>query len=426
MPRQLTRRGRSCPLWSLLSCALLSACATHRGEWRTDRASPEATTTTADASVRLFVFGDVGESGRWAGPTSARLAERVANALAAGEQPIVLWLGDNLGPRGPATKSIADTRERTCTTVDSALGRPALAQLAAAVSDPRVTNYAVLGERDWQCGAPELLVSGGKTKLPWKMPAHNYVVRVYADGSSEVVSSCSAENICTLKQSAKRPLAELVMVDSAAWISRHPQGSPAAIQAEASNAQQVALLDTISAGARDTLRILVMHHPVETAGPHGQGGLRADSAFLYHHPRLQQALREGVFRGVISAHDRSLQVAHDLADGVKRSSRVWLDAPVFQVVAGATSKPDGRALAGARRLRFYQGQSIEPELNSSHAGFGELWLSGETIGVRMHALARRWHVGEAQLPVAAPAFSEQTPSPGMEPCINCNAPTAAR
>lgn len=376
------------------------------------------------------MFGDVGESGRYHEQTRARLSELVDQSLAAGERPIVLWLGDNLGPRGPATKSLAHTRKLACTTVAEASARPAFADFANTITQAHARgahSYAVLGERDWQCGSPELLfeTSSPHATHPWVMPDHNYVVRVGSDGNAEVVSSCSKEHVCTLKPPSPMSAVELVMLDTAAWIARHPDGSPADLQADASNLQQAALLDAVAAQPSDVPRLLVTHHPIETAGPHGLGGWRADSAFLYHHPRLQQAVREGMFRGVISAHDRSLQVASDLADGVKRSSRVWLDAPVFQVVAGASSKPDGRAFAGRRRMRFFQGQSIEPELVSNRTGLAELWIGDKQITARLHAHGPRWQVGEVVVDVQAPAFADQTPSPGMEPCINCNAPTAA-
>jgi len=376
------------------------------------------------AGARLLVFGDAGEPGRDQDRVRAQFAQVIENSLAAGEKPIVLWLGDNLGPRGPASESLAHTRRKTCVSVNQAAGTPGLARLITA----GVASYAVLGERDWQCGAPELLFHNGAptSTHPWVMPTHNYVVRVGADGSSAVVSACTPEQVCTLSPATIAPLVELVLLDSAAWLSRHPKGSPADLQAVASMDQQVSLLGALQAQPTSAPRLLVMHHPVETAGPHGQGGGLADSAFLFHHPRLQQALRDGMFRGVLSAHDRSLQVIDELADGVKRSSRVWLDYPVFQVVAGATSKPDGRPGAGPRRWKFYQGQALEPTLHSTHAGFAELWIEAKRITARLHAHRRQWEVGEVVIPVAAPAFAEQTPSPGMEPCLNCNAPTAAR
>jgi len=409
-----------------------TACAIHRGDWARAEASPiPRPEQSSPAGVRLFVFGDAGEPGGDQDRVRAQLATVIEGSLAAGEKPIVLWLGDNLGPRGPATESLAHTRKKTCVSLDQAVRAPGLAELIGVVNRAQArgaSSYAVLGERDWQCGAPELLfhAQSPTPTHPWVMPTHNYVVRVARDGGSSVVSSCNEAQACTLSPATGAPLVELILLDSAAWLSRHPKGSPADTQAVASMAQQVSLLGALQAQPTTAPRLLVMHHPVETAGPHGQGGGMADSAFLFHHPRLQQALRDGMFRGVVSAHDRSLQVTDELADGVKRSSRVWLDYPVFQVVAGATSKPDGRPGAGPRRWKFYQGQALEPTLHSTHAGFAELWVEAPSITTRLHAQRRQWEVGEVVIPVAAPAFGEQTQSPGMEPCLNCNAPTAAR
>ncbi|MGB1016121.1 MAG: hypothetical protein ACPG4T_18445, partial [Nannocystaceae bacterium] len=111
--------------WTLVTCA--SACATHRGDWVAADASASEEKPQGQAGARLLVFGDAGEPGRDQDRVRAQFAQVIEGSLAAGEKPIVLWLGDNLGPRGPAPESLAHTRSKTCITVNQAAGAPGMA-----------------------------------------------------------------------------------------------------------------------------------------------------------------------------------------------------------------------------------------------------------------------------------------------------------
>lgn len=365
----------------------------------------------------MFALGDTGA------PTSSQ--RRVARALSAslttartaGAAPIVLWLGNNTGTTGPSRVA-----SRRCAPVDAlwqAKGRAEIGAIGREQLATGLASYAVLGPVDWSCGAPELLFQRpGERGLPWVMPSYNYVVRVDRDGGHEVASRCEAAadaTRCELAPAAPDVALELWLLDTTPW--RAPEAPGSAV----SMAEQRALLSTLAAAPEPgPLRVLVTHHPIETAGPHGLGGRYPDSAYHYTAPALREALDAGRFAGVISAHDRNLQVTADISDGVKRSSRHWLGSPVFQVVSGASARPDSRA-AGSRRWRWYRGQALIPDLLSTHAGYAELRIGDATIDALLHAYRRgRWREGHVEIPRDRPPHPAETPSPNLQPCLGCD------
>ncbi|HEY0136419.1 MAG TPA: hypothetical protein VGB85_20185, partial [Nannocystis sp.] len=240
---------------------LAIGCATERGRgWDTPARAPSA------PAVSLVLLGEVGHPGRTAGHVAAEVRRTLAVRRAAGVPVILLWLGDMLG----------DTCEPT-----ASLGRPgvrAFAELAREHAAAGGRGYAVLGAHEWRCGAPSVHVQAEAGPRPWRMPAANYVVRVARDGASTVVSKCS-ERLCTVEPAADGALVDLVLLDTAAWLGPAARGGPLLAAADASLVQQQALLAAIEATPSSVPRLLVTHHPIETAGPHGQGGLFPDSAY---------------------------------------------------------------------------------------------------------------------------------------------------
>lgn len=396
----------------MIAISLLTiGCRTHRAKtWSAYPPSPVQ--DEFPFAISLIAFGDIHENRRIQNQVSTHVRHVVHDASATGKIPILLWLG-NL------------SRLKTCSEVPQ--NQPRLQEFARNIqarSEQRIASFAVLGADDWRCDPESFFQTNASGQLPWVMPSYNYVVRVLADGTASVVSQCTSEQ-CTLASidTSSKVGVELIMLDSTSWHQKFANGTKLAQRSQKSLNEQQFLLREVHESWRqhpEIVRILVRHHPIESAGPHGQGGKWPDSAFYLAPPSLQELLAQGVFQGVISAHDRSLQVANDISNAIKRSSRAWIQAPVFQVIAGATAKPDGRLFAGSRSWLFFQGQSLTPEILSTHAGFAEVLLSTSELTLRVHARSRgRWQYAQTIQPLHPPPHPAETASPGMEPCVQC-------
>lgn len=392
----------------------------HRGAgWEAPPPAPSGA-----PAVSLLLIGEVTP-----GKTIRRVARELDAALdaekRAGRTPVVLWLGNNVFPAGP----VAGDGDAECVGVERAWSQRGPAELAATVRTQGTPSFAALGHREWRCGHPELELQATAEEgpHPWAMPDHNYVVRVGTDGSTRVVSACGAagEAQCGIEPGAKEggALVDLVVLDTVPWVIPPEAGTAADTRAQASLAQQAALLEGLSRMDPATAppRILVSHVPVETAGIHGQGGLSPTATFRQFPPPLRDALRDGVFIGVVSAHDRSLQATADLSDAVKRSAKTWLVAPVFQVVSGASARPDGHAPFTARQLRGFQGMSLVPDLYSTHPGFARVVLGPERVDVILHARhGGRWTTGGVSFDLHRPPHPPESASPSTAPCLRCD------
>lgn len=385
----------------VLAAMSLVGCAIERGKaW--DRPAPPASRAEPGA-VSFVLLGEVGYPGRTAAIVAAEVERTVAARTAAGVPVVLLWLGDVLGDEcRPAV----------------ALARPGVAELAAVARKHEAASFAVLGAQEWRCGAPTLHLQAGPGARPWRMPAANYVVRVARDGKTDVVSTCT-DAMCTVEPATDAALVDLVLVDTAAWLAAPPRLLTAA---ETSLTQQQALLAALEAAPQtDVPRVLVTHHPIETAGPHGQGGLWPDSAYALHSEPLRRAIDRGMFAGAVSGHDRSLSATADIFDAVKRSSRAWLAHPLFQVVSGGLAHPDGAPAGGRRGWVYYQGQALKPDLLSNRAGFAELLVRPDGYVAELHQRKLgRWRAARLQISRDRPPHPAETPSPVMDPCLYCD------
>ena len=411
-------RGQVCPCdhpraaTLLAATVLLAACAQERGKaW----GRPIAPTDQAVPEVSLVLLGDVGAGGRAGKVVAAELGRVLAERRRLGRPSVVLWLGDNIGPVGPGDLG-------HCTDNAKAWQRPGPAALAAVVRDHAGAGGAVLaalGEEDWRCGQPELeLQDSLEGPHPWVMPTHNYVARVYPDGQVRIAMSCAAGR-CEPKPTEPGPLVELVVVDSPAWFTPPPAGTPAAARADESLAEQKALFAALSERPAEAPRLLVTHHPLESSGPHGIGGRYSDSGYYTHAAPLRRAVDAGLFEGALSAHDRLVLAASDVTPATKRSSRFWLKHPVFQVISGAASKPDARA--GMRGWYYFQSTVLRGDLQSSLPGFAELQVRPDGFRAVLHRRrAGRWGAGALDIPRDRPAHGPESPSPVMDPCIDCD------
>ncbi len=380
-------------------------CAIERGKgWDT----PAPPVRAEAPSVSLLLVGEAGYPGRTAAATAEELARTLADHRQRRVPAVVLWLGDAVGVDGLG-----------CPTSSDPWARDGLAELARVVRAHIAQggpSYALLGAHEYACARPELAFQPGpQGRHPWALPAANYVLRVARDGATRVVSACT-DAVCTVEPSTDA-LVDLVILDTAAWLAASPT-APATIT---SLGQQSALLANLEATPQTTPRLLVTHHPVETAGPHGQGGLYPDSAYFLHAEAVRRAIDRGVFAGVLSGHDRSLSATVDISNAVKRSSRFWLKRPVFQVVSGGTAHPDGAPSGGRRGWVYYQGQSLRPDLLSNRAGFAELIVNDTDFAARLHQRKHgRWRTSEVHIPKDRPPHPTETESPVMDPCHDCD------
>lgn len=404
---------------------LETGCVTHRGPWRVEHEAAEianaatATTATTDG-VELVLLSNLAPEDRGARAVATRVEHELTN-----DRPrIVLWLGDvAAAPLLSATPS-AQRRGPRCTEMSETWTAPAAATLARATGT--TPSFGVMGVLDHRCGSSPTQESSDGL-LPWRMPGSHYVIRVFADGSVQERIVCGDGN-CTFAKASPaatevRPLVDLVVVDLAPWI--HPSDDPSRRSDDERRTQSLEALLTAVAGVPPEgapPRLLVSNVPVEAGGEHGLGALWPDATFHGLPTRLQQMLIEGHFAGVLAGYDRSLQATDDLAGALKRSDRAWLRAPVFQVVAGAVSRPNRRASMALRSRRVRRSQAYSPPLWSDHAGFAVVRLHAERAELTLHAYrGRHWESASMVVPLRPSAHPNRTPSPHMAPCRDCPA-----
>jgi hypothetical protein len=344
-------------------------------------------------------------------PETRAVARRLDRALSeasdAGRTPIILWLGTDLGTRGP------DAAGR-CPTPGSAHASPVLSELAEVV-DAAVERggsaWGLAGPDGWRCGLTGY--EAALTPLPYQQPGLAYVLRVSAEGSISLASRCDALT-CIVTPAADDTLVELVALDTSFWHYRELAGDDLS---QALLAQQASLLVALAQQPWRP-RILVSPIPVESAGSHGLGGRKQRTAFHYTPEFVQQALADGLFVGVLGALERDLQVSTDLSGAIIRGERRFIDAPIFQVVSGSAG-------GASHTLPTSRGTSLLPDLESEHTGFASLVIDTSTevprVQVRVHArVAARWRVAGLEFPLAPALLEPLRETPTIHPCHTCD------
>lgn len=408
---------------------LLSAgCVTHRGSWRLEQdvhagshREPQAE-PPSDPGVELVLLSNVAPEDR----AARAVASRVEQVLADDRPRIVLWLGNVAAAPMRSATPLAQRRGPRCKALSEAWSSPAAAALAGAIGPSGAApSFATTGVLDHRCGhAPELRREDHGS-APWRIPGPHYVLRVHADGRVAERAACS-DGGCTFAKArasteGPRPLADLVVIDLAPWLypASDPQGRRRdELQVQALEALLTAVAAVPPEGAPP--RLLVSSVPVEAGGEHGLGALWPDATFHALPDRLQALLVEGHFAGVLAGHDRSLYATPDLDDAIKRADRAWLRAPVFQVVAGAVSRPNRRAAMALRRRRVRHSQAYVPPVWSDYPGFAVVRLRGDRAQLVLHARrGRHWETASMVVPLRPPPHPIRTASPHMAPCRDC-------
>lgn len=339
--------------------------------------------------VFAYVVADARDSRKTAA-VARELAERRASS--GGPPAFALWLG-------------ADARnERECKRLRER--GPQLAALFEALGD--VPIYAAGSPADYKCGLedpPSLL-----------RPDHNYVLDVMATGEARLVSTCESA-ACRVEEATPSTLARLVVVDETPWA--FPALDRGAETASVT-AQLDALLEALPPSP-ETSHILVTHLPIESGGSRGVGGWQVQATYEHHAPVVQAALKGGRFDGVIAGHEGSLQLNRDLSRAVKRSSRIWLRRPVFQVVAGSAGDPDYAHPATSRMRPRWQGIALRPDHRSPRAGFVEVGFAAEHVQASAFARhAGHWARTTVQYPLLAPPHPVESEAPVLAPCRDCD------
>ncbi len=418
----LRLRARAPVTASACSLALmLSACVTQSGDW--SRTPTEPSDQQAATTLRLVLIGDAGAAGKSATAVAARIEKRLEEGHDRGMHSALVWLGDSTtGPRSGSKDTCAPSEKLH-----------AFAQLAKNHTAMGGLSLSTVGELDWQCGITKSAATGhaaGPRTCDPAIPSTcllsqtslNYVMRIDARGSGRVISNCSGEPInCIIEPDDGSGVIDLVVLDTSAWLDPPAAGSDLAPFADRSLAEARSLIAALRKTPPNSgsPRLLVSHHPIESSGPHGLGGLWPDSAFLFHDRALRDAIAAGSFAGVLSGHDHSLQVSTDLTSAVQRSSRVWLPTPVFQVVSGSAGRGD--AGQGPRSWSYYQGITAAPEHLSDHPGFAELTITDASFIVVLHARRRgRWWSATTTIPRERAASTIEAATPGLEPCLGCD------
>ncbi len=332
---------------------------------------------------------------------AAELDRQLAAERAAGRTAVLLWTGNNIFPRGiGAEPPCLDPREAW-----SRRGVDALAAVGRRHIAEGGPSYGVLGRRDWLCGEPGSQLAEDPGAHPFAMPDHNYVIRVDEAGATQLASRCDGAT-CSLAPAAARDRLELVFLDLTPWIHHHELDPRSQALGELVLARQAALLEALGPPEPgDPIRVLVTNVPVESAGVHGLGGARPTATF----------------RGVVSAQDRSLQVTEDLSSAVARSAKVFIDRPFFQVVSGAASRPDARAVGSRRQIPYFTGVAVDPDLYSTHAGFAIVRTREDAIALELHARrGGRWVEASRVVDRAADPLPSERTVPSMAPCLQCD------
>lgn len=377
-----------------LGLAVSPSCVSERGGPGLWRPSEVGQGVLKAGPIDLFVLGGSPRKASTSAIATA-LAERVSPAST------VLWLGARHEGRDDCQ--------------DPSRGDPALADLDASLGAASV--FSVGNPRERFCG------SSGPSSA--RSPDTHYLVDIGVDEpvvhtpcyhSSDAEAQDLEELRCPHPSANEGVQLRLLVVDETLWF--RPEWDDESEAAKLELAQLNAIVDAIPENS-SLPYLLVTHFPIESEGVHGLGGLRAQATYVHHPESVQRALAKGRIDGVIAGLEANLQYVDDLGLAVKRSSRVWLDNPVFQVVSGAAGDADSHH-PGVSRSRN-RDIALKNDRFSPHAGFVHLGGDASTLEVEVLALhGNKWRSSSALVRTKRPAHPNETPAPPLTPCRDCD------
>jgi 3',5'-cyclic AMP phosphodiesterase CpdA len=222
----------------VIACAMLAAIAQ-------SQPPPQADTT----DVALFLIGDAGVPRAGFEPVLAALQREVA--AAPGER-VIVFLGDNIYPRGlPDSTDLAGRIEAE---------RRLTVQVVAAESSHAKTIF-VPGNHDWDAERPDGLAAIRREAAYVRQISHNTVLFLPANG-------CPGPAVFDAGTRVR-----LLLLDTQWWLQAgpKPQGPPGSSGCPAATSADV--VDSIrthiaTAGGRSV--VVLAHHPIYSGGAHGE------------------------------------------------------------------------------------------------------------------------------------------------------------
>ncbi len=228
------------PVAALFVAALLVGTGPVRSAERGRPAAPApapAPAPSLDPDVTLLLVGDGGEPRAGGEPVLAALAREAAAAPA---RSVVVFLGDNVYPKGIPPEGDPGYTEALRRLGDQV--RAATAGGARAIFVP--------GNHDWELGGPGGLAAVGREEV---------LVASLGAGRARLLPTAGGPGPAVVDLGTT---VRLVALDTQWWL--HP-----AERGEGSAAGASAALGEALAGAAGRRTVVVSHHPLRSGGPHG-------------------------------------------------------------------------------------------------------------------------------------------------------------
>jgi hypothetical protein len=361
---------------ALAAACWLAGCVSTRGAFEPGMGAPPA------GGVSLVLLGEAGVTGRSGEASAAALRE----LLRPGDPALVVLLGGQAAHR-------LDAR-----------GRPR-------ASDGVAPVLAIAREH----GAAVAITGAAERRIDPRAATPSTVIRVAADGRARVVSSCAARSCTLALDEPGDDVLELVVLELGTW--RH------AALGDDPLADLDGLLDALARSPSTVPRVLVRELPVEGGLEHGLGALGGPTATFHNlPPRLQRALQEGAFVGVIAGGEAGVHATHNVGRAIQRTDKTWLHTPVWQVVSGHAAGPAAGHGVAWRRTALARGVGFRPELATARRGFAVLTIGEHgTATLDLYAHRRRkWSRARTELPLQVSSPSGPRDAPSMTPCMRCD------
>lgn len=223
----------------------LQACGSGRGASAT-AAVPVPAAPAAEIDVSLFLIGDTGAPA--APPDSEPVLTALAAATAAAPHPVVVFLGDNLYPRGLPDSGATGRRE----------AERRLNEQLRVLQATGARGVFLPGNHDWERQAP-----GG-----WDAVRRQERFIAAANGARATLlpgGGCPGPAIVDIGR-----VVRLVVLDTQWWLHGGPKPADPDSPCRADSEREV--VDSLRAALRTAgARVVVVaaHHPLESGGPHG-------------------------------------------------------------------------------------------------------------------------------------------------------------